>query len=34
MVLGIAPEFCLHVEAPIALPGYATTVVPLARVWP
>ena len=34
MVLGTAPEFCLHVHEPIALPGYATTVVPLTRVWP
>jgi hypothetical protein len=34
MVLGTAPELCLHAPEPIALPGYATTVVPLTRVWP
>jgi hypothetical protein len=34
MVLGTAPEFCLHALEPIALPGYATTAVALARVWP
>lgn len=34
MVLGIAPEFCLHVRDPIALPDYAATPVPLSRVWP
>jgi hypothetical protein len=34
MVLGSAPEFCLHVQEPIALPGYATTTVVLGCVWP
>jgi hypothetical protein len=34
MVLGIAPEFCLHASEPIVLPDYAATPVPLTRVWP
>jgi hypothetical protein len=34
MVLGIAPEFCLHVQEPIELPGYTATPVPLTCVWP